>query len=427
MTLSAELPQALWVPHPRREAGAAQGTGPPLQLTVKPLSVDGLSTRTDKRIYFDWNATTPCLAEVRQRIDEVLADLGGNPSSSHAEGRAARAVLDDARARIAGCLGAAASEIVFTGSGTEANQLALSLRRQGSSSDDRHRISSAIEHASLIEPLRDRMASGEQVSLTGCTAEGWVEPQEIAQAMRPETDWISVMLVNNETGVIQPVTEIAARAQASGAVIHTDAVQALGRLPLHVDTLGVDALSLSAHKIGGPPGIGALYMRHGLELKPMLLGGRQESGRRAGTENVAAAAGFAVAVDIAATRQPRETQRLTVLRDAFEAELMRVMEGIHINGAIDRRVPHTSSVSFDGCYGANIAAALDQAGFAVSVGSACHADDPRPSHVLEAMCLTPGRCRGAVRFSFGHATDRIAMERLLNVIPDIVNRLRSIR
>ncbi len=362
---------------------------------------------------------------MRQKIGEVLDDIEGNPSSLHAEGRRAREVLEDARARVAHCLGARASGIVFTGSGTEANHLALSLRNQGASSDDRHRIASAVEHASLLEPLRHRLGRGELFAPAGCNTEGLVEPEQIAENLLPETDWISVMLVNNETGVIQPVTEITALAHDNGAIMHTDAVQALGRIPLSVHSLDVDAMSLSAHKIGGPPGIGALYVRHGIELIPMLRGGRQEAARRAGTENVAAAAGFAVAIEIAVTRQAAETQRLTALRDRFEGEIIRVVNGIHINGAAVRRVPHTSNISFDGCHGADIADALDRAGFAVSVGSACHAGDRRPSHVLEAMCLTPGRCRGAVRFSFGHATGTNAIERLLHVLPDIANRLRS--
>ncbi len=376
------------------------------------------------RMYFDWNATAPCLPEVRRQVDRVFAHVSGNPSSAHVEGHEARAILGGARARIAACLGAEPSEIVFTGSGTEANHLALRLRRQHAG-ETRHRIASAIEHASLIEPLRDRMARGEAISLLNCTAEGWMDPQEIAETLRSDTDWISVMLVNNETGVIQPVPEIAAHAHAAGAIIHTDAVQALGRIPVDVAALGVDALSLSAHKIGGPTGIGLLYVRRGLTLIPMLRGGRQETGRRAGTENVAGAAGFAVAVETAVAGRARESERLAGLRDRFESGLMQAVDGIHINGAPDRRVPHTSNLSFDGCQGAELAEALDRAGFAVSTGSACHTDDPRPSHVLEAMCLTPGRCRGAVRFSFGHATNAFAIDRLLDVLPSIVDRIRS--
>lgn len=378
----------------------------------------------DNRMYLDWNATAPCLPEVRREVDGVLARVTGNPSSAHAEGREARAILEDARARIAVCLGTGPSEIVFTGSGTEANHLALGLRRQDGGAI-RRRIASAIEHASLIEPLRDRMTHGEAIALLNCTAEGWMDPQEIAETMDSETDWISLMLVNNETGVIQPVAETAAHAHAAGAIMHTDAVQALGRIPVNLDVLGVDALSLSAHKIGGPPGIGLLYVRQGLATVPILRGGRQEAGRRAGTESVAGAAGFAVAVEAAVAGQARESERMTGLRDRFEAGIMRALDGVHINGAPDRRVPHTSNLSFDGCQGVELAEALDRTGCAVSTGSACHTDDPRPSHVLEAMCLTPGRCRGAVRFSFGHATNALAIDCLLDVLPEIVNRLRS--
>ncbi len=377
------------------------------------------------RVYLDWNATAPCLPRVRQRIVEVLAAGYGNPSSLHAEGRAARAVLEDARKRIATFIGAEPSEIIFTGGGTESNHLALSLHHAHRPRGDRHRIASAIEHASLIDPLRDRMSRGEQVSLAGCTTDGIVDADEIAQIIRPESDWISVMLVNNETGVIQPVAQIAAHAHAAGAVMHTDAVQALGRLPLHAGTLDVDAMSLSAHKIGGPPGIGVLYVRNGIHLTPMLRGGHQEANRRAGTENIAAAAGFAVAVELAVAHQAAETLRLAKLRARFETELLRSIDHVHINGASDRRVPHTSNVSCDGCSGADIAAALDRLGFAVSVGSACHAGEGIPSHVLEAMCLTPGRCRGAVRFSFGQTTDEAAIERLLNVLPEIIQRVRK--
>ncbi len=352
---------------------------------------------------------------------EVLALLGGNPSSLHAEGRKARAILEDARARIAHCLGAEPDGVVFTSGGTEANHLALTLQRAPAhASSDRHRIASTIEHASLLEPLRQAVTAGGAVSLTGCTADGYIEPQEISDALRSETDWISIMLVNNETGVVQPIPEIAGIAHRAGAIMHTDAVQALGRLPLKLADLGVDAISLSAHKIGGPPGIGALIMQRDVTITPLLRGGAQEAGRRAGTENVAGADGFAMAIELALARQSAETQRLNVLRDHFEAACRSMMSNVHVNGAHDRRVPHTSNLSFDGCSGIALAAALDDAGYAVSVGSACHAGDRQPSHVLEAMCLTPGRCRGAVRFSFGYTTDRDAIERLLHDLAAIV-------
>lgn len=382
------------------------------------------STVTTKRIYLDWNATAPCLPEARQRVAEVLERLAGNPSSLHAEGRAARAVLEDARARVGSCIGADAAEIIFTSGGTESNHLALSAQRNGSSPDNRRRIASAIEHASLIDPLRHQASLGELVSFCGCNADGFISPDAISEAIQSETDWVSIMLVNNETGVIQPVAEITRRVHAVSAVMHTDAVQALGRLPLDVDTLGIDAMSLSAHKIGGPPGIGALYLRRGLEITPTFFGGLQENGRRAGTENVAAAAGFAVAIELAVMRQAEENQRLEALHNAFETGLRRVLDGVHLNGG-GPRVPHTSNLSFDGCRGNDIAAGLDRAGVAVSVGSACHSVDRKPSHVLEAMCLTPGRCRGAVRFSFGHATTSSDLERLLQIMPGIVKNLRT--
>ncbi len=379
----------------------------------------------EQRVYLDWNATAPCLPVVRERLAEVLEQVRGNPSSRHAEGLAARKLLEDARCRIAACIGAAPDEIVFTSGGTEANHLALALSKSVVGATERHWLTSTIEHASLLEPLHAMMAQGAEVTRVGCSGEGRVDPAEFAAALRPETLLSTLMLVNNETGVIQPVREIASSAHHIGALVHTDAVQALGRLPVNVNALEVDAMSLSAHKIGGPAGIGALYVRRGVGVNPLLRGGHQESGRRAGTENVVAAAGFAVAVEWVVVRQASEYQRLSELRRHFESAVCAGLEGVHVNGVNAARVPHTSNLSFDGCRGLDVAACLDAAGFAVSVGSACHAGDRRPSHVLEAMCLTPGRCRGAVRFSFGSQTGADVVPRLLDVLLPGVRRLRG--
>jgi cysteine desulfurase len=383
-------------------------------------------TPSEKRVYADHAATTPVRDEVAAAMWPHLGAGGFNPSSLHAEGRAARAAVDDARAVVAGILGAKPREIVFTAGGSEADNLAILgvARAAGPAPGRPHVVTGATEHHAVLEACRRLGEDGYEVTVLPVDGDGLIPAESFANALRPRTVLASLMLANNELGTLHPIALLAGIARRRGVVFHTDAVQAPGRLALDVDELGVDALSLSAHKFYGPKGVGALYVRSGTALAPQILGGSQEGGLRAGTENVAGIVGFARALELASRELPEEARRLASLRDRFEAGVLAAVPGVAVNAAGAARLPNLSSLAFAGVSASDLLVHLDLAGVAVSAGSACSAGSTTPSHVLTALGLPTWAARGTIRFSFGKLTSEQDVEALLRMLPAAVAAVR---
>jgi cysteine desulfurase len=376
-----------------------------------------------QRIYLDHAATTPLRAEAAQAIASSAHLWNFNPSSLHAEGRGARAALDDARDRVAATVGAARHDIVFTSGGTEADNLAL-LGVSRATQRPRHVIVSAIEHSAVLTSLQQLRDDGTEVTVLPVDADGRVDPQQFEAALRPHTVLASVMYANNEVGTIQPVAALAATARRHGVLFHTDAVAAMMWEPIDVENLGVDLLSISAHKLYGPRGIGALYVRRGVPLAPLLFGGGQESGRRSGTENLAAIVGFARAAELAARERAQSVPRVRSLRDRLEAGMLSLVPGCVVNGAAAERLPSICNVSFRGVSASELLVALDLEGVAVSAGSACATGAVKPSHVLAAMGQDAQQM-GGIRFSLGTATTADEVDRVSEILPRSVAGLRG--
>ncbi|ADU51342.1 aminotransferase class V [Thermaerobacter marianensis DSM 12885] len=381
----------------------------------------------ERRVYLDYAATTPVRPEVRRRMMAVLEEAWGNPSSLHHAGRAARAVIDEARAQVAGLLKCRPREVIFTSGGTEADNLALKGVALAHGDRGRHIVTTAVEHPAVLHACAALERQGFDVSYVPVDGDGRVDPERVAAALRPDTILVSVMLVNNEVGTIQPVAEIARAARARGVLVHTDAVQAAGVLPLDVEALGVDLLSLSAHKIGGPKGAGALYVRAGTELLPLLDGGGQERRLRSGTENTAAIAGFGLAAELAGREREERVTRLAGLQRRLEEGLLARIPGARIHGAGAPRAPHITNVGLPGVTADTVLIQLDLEGIAASSGSACSAGTPEPSHVLQAMGLSEADAFSAVRFSLGDGTTEADIDRVLDVLPEVVERARRAR
>ena len=375
-----------------------------------------------KRIYLDNAATTPLRSEVAQAMREAPFDINFNPSSLHAEGRRAAGVLDAARARVAAVLGAARKEIVFTSSGTEANNLAILgvLRARGPGA---RLVTTAFEHRAVLEAAERARAEGFAVTSLGVGGEGFVDVGEFAEALRPQTALASIVYANNEIGTVQPLAELARIARERGVLFHTDAVAAPHWLPLDVHELGVDLLSLSAHKCGGPKGVGALYVRRGVPVAPLLYGGGQEFGLRPGTQNLAGIAGMTEALELAAREREAQSQRVSTLRDRLESAVQAAISGIRVNGAAPR-LPNLLNISFAGLDSSSLLIALDLAGVAVSAGSACASGSPEPSHVIKALRTGEEWERGAMRFSLGISTTDEEVERVVELLPRLVADLR---
>ena len=379
----------------------------------------------EKRIYLDYNATAPCRDEVVTDMLEVMHAGYGNPSSLHREGQRARELVERSRDRIAGALGADAAEIVFTSGGTEADNLAVTGSVLPTAGAQPHVLTSHIEHPAVLEACRAAESRGlARVSYAGCDPTAMVGPAPVAALLRPETVLVSIMHANNEVGAIQPVRRIADLAHAQSAIVHCDAVQSLGRIPVHVDCLGVDLLSVSGHKLGGPKGIGALYVRKGTRLAPVLVGGPHERERRAGTENVPAIVGFARAVEMAVAAQPAESRRLASLKAALWDGLGEI-PGIHLNGDLAASLPNTLNVSVAELSGEDLMQVLDLAGIAVSTGSACAVGASKPSHVIEAMGDAGVRGCGPLRISMGYRTTESEVGECIEQIRTAVSRLRE--
>jgi cysteine desulfurase len=379
------------------------------------------------RIYFDHNATTPLHPAVLEAVTATLAKEFGNASSVHAFGQQAKARLDAARAQVAALLNAEPADVVFTGSGTESDNLALrGVAEAAEARGRRHLVASAIEHEAVLNTAKHLMRRGWQVTLVEPDRDGRIEADAVAAAVTPQTALVSVMHANNETGVIQPVREIAEVAHRAGAVAHTDAVQSAGKLPIDVESLGVDLVSISAHKFSGPKGVGALWIKRGTRLAPMMTGGRHERNRRAGTENVAGIVGLGVAADVARAAVPEYGRALSRLRDRLEDGILTRVPSSTVNGDRAHRVANTTNISFERVEAESLLIALDLEGIAVSTGSACSSGTLEPSHVLKAMRLPPARTQGAIRFSLGCTSTDAEVDRLLEVLPGIVEKLRSL-
>jgi cysteine desulfurase len=377
-------------------------------------------------IYLDHNATTPLDRRVFEAMVPFLQERWGNPSSPYRFAIQARAALEQAREQIAACLGCQPAELLFCSSGTESDNLALRGVARALRSRGNHIVTSAIEHHAVLHTCQALESEGFQMTYVPATSDGVVDVEALAASLRVETILVSVMHANNETGVIQPVEEIAAITRKRGIVFHTDAVQSAGKLPRRLAELGADLVTLSAHKLYGPKGVAALYVRAGTPLAPVTTGGAQERGLRAGTENVAGIVGFAEAVALAFEGAASEGGRLRALRDHFERKVTSAVRGVRINGARAPRMPNTSSLSFRDIDGESVVLGLDVQGICVSTGSACATGDPEPSHVLLAMGVSARDAQGTIRVSLGHATCEADIDETVRVLVETVARLREI-
>ncbi|OHE82780.1 MAG: cysteine desulfurase NifS [Verrucomicrobia bacterium GWF2_62_7] len=379
-----------------------------------------------RRIYLDHNATTPVHPEALKAMLPFLEANYGNPSSMHFLGRDARAALDNARERLAKLLGAKPGEIVFTGSGTEADNQAVFGAVRALAGRARHVITSPVEHHAVLHSCEHlRQHEGVEVTVLPVDGDGIVSPDDVRNAIRDGTVLVSVMWANNETGALQPVHEIGAICRERGVLFHTDAVQAFGKVRVNVSDLPVDLLSVSSHKVYGPKGVGALWIRPRTKIESLLHGGSHENDRRAGTENVAGIVGFVRAAEITVARTESEDVRLRALTERLWQGLSARIERIRRNGPADRRVANTLNVSFAGCKSDALLMSLDLEGICASSGSACAVGSLKPSPVLLAMGLGPDQANGAVRFSLGVATTEADVDAVVGVMPGIVSRLRS--
>ena len=375
-----------------------------------------------RRVYFDNSATTPILPEVLAAMQPYFAEQFGNASSIHSHGQETRAAVEHARESVARLLGCRAAEIVFTSGGTEADNLALfgTVRAGG------HVITSTTEHHAVLNACKHLEEEGCEVTYVPVDGSGRVQPDDIRRALQPNTRLISVMMANNETGVLQPVEEIGRIAAEADVLFHTDAVQAAGKVAINVETIACDLLSISGHKIHAPQGVGALYVRKGTKLAPMLFGGRHERSRRAGTENVPGIVALGKAAELAGVGLERgEDQKLAALRDRLERALVRI-EATGVNGSGAPRIPNIVNVYFDGLEGESLVIALDLKGLAVSTGAACSSGAIEPSHVLIAMGLRGDRPRSSLRFSLGKQNTEDEVDFALALVPETVARLREL-
>jgi cysteine desulfurase len=378
--------------------------------------------------YLDHSATTPVLPEVREAMLPFLDDDFGNPSSVHGAGRRAKEAVEDARDRVANAIGASPAEIVFTGGGTDADNLALKGAAHKMRGNGNHAVTTRFEHHGVLAPLEWLEGQGFEVTHVGVGPSGVVDPREIAAATRKSTILVSVMAVNNEIGTIQPIAEIATavRAVNPNTLVHTDAVQALGNIPINVDRWGVDLASFSAHKLGGPKGVGALFVRSGVALEPVTHGGGQERGLRSGTLNVPGIAGFGIAAEIAAKEVDEKQERVRAMRDRLLAGIRDAVPDIVVNGELDHRVAGNLNVCVPRAEGQILLLLLDQAGIACSSGSACASGALDPSHVLLTIGVSRNLAKGSLRFTLGRASTPADVDAVLEVFGDIVAQARKV-
>ena len=379
------------------------------------------------RVYLDHNATTPLHPEVLAAMTPFLTERFGNPSSPHTWGQEARQALEQARTTVARALGSGDKDsVVFTAGGTEADNLALLGAAAAQETRGRHVIVSAVEHHAVLHAAAHLQRHGFAVTRLRVDAQGLLDPEEVRRAIRPDTILVSLLHGNNETGVLFPIDRVGRICRERGVTFHTDAVQSFGKLPLDVGALQVDLLSLSGHKIHGPKGVGALFIRRGTQMQALIHGGTQERSRRAGTENVAAAVGLARATELALLDQEAAAKRLADLRDRLEHGLMSALRGVLRNGHAIERLPHTTNLAFAGAEAESLILALDLSGVGVSSGAACSSGSLEPSHVLAAMGLPRERAESSVRFSLGRGTTPEEIARVLEILPPIVERMRRV-
>jgi cysteine desulfurase len=379
------------------------------------------------RVYFDYNATTPVSPDVLDAVVAVTRDQFGNPSSVHHFGQRAKAALDEARAAVAALINAEPSEVVYTSGGTESDNFAIrGVAEALEATGRKHLVASAIEHEAVLNTLKALGRRGWQTTLLPVGQTGIVDPERLRAVISKETALVSVMHANNEIGTIQPVPQLAAIAHEYGALVHTDAVQSVGKIPVDVRSMGIDLLSLSAHKFNGPKGAGALWIKRGTRMQPILTGGKHERSRRAGTENAPALVGMGVAARLAQAKLTAEGARVGRLRDQLEEEILRTVPGTIVNGARSPRVPNTTNISFERVEAESLLIALDLEGIAVSTGSACSSGTLEPSHVLKAMGFSAHRTQNSLRFSLGLFSTEEEVDRVVAVLPGIVEKLRGL-
>jgi cysteine desulfurase len=379
-----------------------------------------------KRIYLDYAATTPVHPDVLKAMLPYFSQGFGNPSSVYACGQEAKGAMEKARASVARLIGSREEEITFTSGGTEADNFALAGVAFANEKKGNHIITTAIEHHAILETGKFLKKRGFKVTYLPVDEYGMVAPDDIRKAITAKTILISVMHANNEVGTIQPLAEIGRIARKAGILFHTDAVQTVGHIPVDVNAFGVDLLSMSSHKLYGPKGVGALYIRKGTRIAPFMHGGGQERDRRAGTENVPGIVGFGRAAEIALKEMDEEAARLTALRDRFITALQKRIDDIYLNGHPVKRLPNNINVSISFVEGEAMLLNLDMAGICASTGSACSSGSPEPSHVLLATGCSHEQARGSLRFTLGKWTTGADMEKVLDILPPIVKKLRAI-
>jgi cysteine desulfurase len=381
---------------------------------------------TMRRIYLDSNATTPIRPQVLAAMTRVFTEDFGNPSSIHWFGQQAKSIVDEARVQVARLINAEPSEVIFLSGGTEADNFAIRGIAESQKAKGRHIITSKIEHHAVLHTCKDLEKQGYDVTWLPVSRDGLIDPEEVRRAIRPDTILISIMHANNEIGTIQPVEVIGAIAEEADVYFHSDGVQSTGKIPVDVKKLKVDLYSISAHKIHGPKGVGALFIKKGSVIKPLLTGGGHERNRRSGTENVAGIAGFGEAAKLAREGLAADMVRMQSLRDRLESGFREKIELIHVNGAGAPRLPNTSNIMVDYAEGEGLVISLDLKGVAVSTGSACSSGSLEPSHVLTAIGKTPDEAHGSLRFSLSAMNTEEEVDYILEVLPGIVERLREL-
>ena len=379
-----------------------------------------------KPIYMDHSATTPVAPEVLAAMLPYFSDKFGNASSLHGFGREAREALEESRQKLARLLNADPEEIVFTSGGTESDNIALRGIAYKNRNSGRHIITSQIEHPAILETCRSLEQEGFSVTYLPVNREGLVDLSEVERTIRPDTILISIMHANNEIGTIQPLKEIGSLAAERDIYLHTDAVQTVGKIPVDVEAMGADLLSLSAHKLYGPKGVGALYIRRGTKIQSLATGGGHEMGMRSGTENVPGIVGLARAADLAREEMAAEGQRLTKLRDRLAGLVLQRVKEAWINGSMEKRLPGSLNFGFSYVEGESLLLYLDSKGVAVSTGSACSSHKLEPSHVLLALGLKPEECHGSLRITMGRANSQEDADYVADCIAEAVQRFRGI-
>jgi cysteine desulfurase len=379
-----------------------------------------------QRFYFDHNATTPVAPEVMDALVPCLGQVYGNASSIHYFGQLAKQRTEAARRQLASLIHARPADVVFTSGGTEANNLAILGAVRAASRASRHVVTTVIEHTAVLAPCGQLEREGVAVTRVPVGSDGIVSPDDVRRALRPDTVLVSVMHANNEIGTIQPVAEIGRLAHEARTLLHVDGVQAVGKIPVDVEAIGADLYSSSGHKLYAPKGVGALYVRKGVRLAPVFLGGHHERDRRPGTENVPGIVAFGAAAHLAERRMAEESDRLAMLRDRLENAVLSRIAGTGINGARSSRTPNTSNIYFDAVDGEAMVIALDLRGFAVSTGAACSSGAITPSHVLTALGLSSDRARSSLRISLGSSNTAAQVDALVDAMEVSVAHLRRI-